>query len=949
MHLIKTALVAGLAALTLTAAAEAATYPSPAFDFAHPGSPHASCCTPGLYSPTGGNLDRPMLVIYASFTDTPFPGGMPASTVASRFFGGFPSVRNYFQDEGGVDLSPAAESEGTANDGVVQVNIASNKDVFGALGIGDQNKQLLQAADPSVNYAAFDTNGDGTITSAELVVERLDADVDALPAGCGATRGHDAVTLDGKAISMAMALDGTDTNLMTIIHETGHTAFGMRDLYGFGVGSFDISGPTCGAADSSFMRTSSWQKLHWGWITPNVVDHDGFVNVPRFDSSKQAYLLYDPDKNTDNYFLVENRQRQAGTYDVSASDNGLVIWRIDDAQYGSGDETIRPIDIMRPDGTRANGCAEYTSGCYSGSSIDAWDPADGSTPQRTMSRTWRDGSGSNVAVRAIGRRRSDNSIRAYFDVRGPGVLVDPYTLDVGGPVNVTPDEGNTISIPVMNTGEATDTFSFTFTGLPAGWTASTVTKTLAAGAGDVANIVLTPDANAPESTFTINVRGQSNTDSSVTSTCSLQVRVVLHETTVTYTGATSKPWGEGAGFSATFTDADDGNAPIVGMSVVFRINGASDGPPVEPDVVASTTTGAGGIATGNPTLALHPGTYSLEVCGSRLGKHKGKCIVVAYTVLRRPTTLVYSGVSTAEYSDPAALRATLRDGLSSAPLAGKLVSFTIGSQSASGTTDSAGLAQATIVLNQAAALTSVVSSFAGDDLYLPSTDSDPFTIDKEDLTLAYTGDTLVGLGTTPNLAAHATQEADGFPGDLSLATVQFSLTPTLTASPFSYLASLNAAGDGSVAAVGLPVDLWSIALAVPAANGYWEGTGPGAELVVFDPGGRVEGGASGLDSAGRRVWLELNGRYQGDTPRGNVQLRSSTWRFKGDDYVWLVVVGDQAILELDGLREGAPATLRLRLLDAGEPGRDDTFRAWLGPYASGLVGAEQGNLQVRSK
>ena len=411
---------------------------------------------------------------------------------------------------------------------------------------------------------------------------------------------------------------------------------------------------------------------------------------------------------------------------------------------------------MRP------GCAEYTSGCYGGSSIDAWDPADGRTPQRTMSRTWRDGSGSNVAVRAIGRRRSDNSIRAYFDVRGPGVLVDPYTLDVGGPVNVTPDEGNTISIPVMNTGEATDTFSFTFTGLPAGWTASTVTKTLAAGAGDVANIVLTPDANAPESTFTINVRGQSNTDSSVSSTCSLQVRVVLHETTVTYTGATSRPWGEGAGFSATFTDADDGNAPIVGMSVVFRINGASDGPPVEPDVVASTTTGAGGIATGNPTLALHPGTYSLEVCGSRLASTR--------KVHRRR-------VHRAETSDDARLLGCLDGGVlrsrcasgdaarrdSSAPLARKLVSFTIGSQSASGTTDSTGLAQATIVLNQAAALTSVVSSFAGDDLYLPSTDSDPFTIDKEDLTLAYTGDTLVGLGTTPNLAAHATQEAEGCP------------------------------------------------------------------------------------------------------------------------------------------------------------------------------------------
>jgi M6 family metalloprotease-like protein len=947
--LCKTALVAGVAALALSAPAVAATYPSPAFDFAHPGSPHPSASTAGLYSPTGGNLNRPMLVVYASFTDTPFPAAMPVSTAASRFFGGFPSVRDYFLDEGGVDLSPAAESQGTANDGVVQVNIASDKGVFGALGIGDQNKQLLQAADPSVNFAAFDTNGDGTVTSAELVVQRFDADVDALPAGCGATRGHDAVTLDGKAISMALALDGTDTNLMTIIHETGHAAFGMRDLYGFGVGSFDISGPTCGAADSFFMRTSSWQKLHWGWITPTVVDRDGFVNVPRFDTSKTAYLLYDPDKNTENYFLVENRIRTAGTYDVSASDNGLLIWRIDDAQYGSGDETVRPIDIMRPDGTRAPGCAEFSSGCYGGSSIDAWDPSDGSTPQRTMSRTWRDGAASNVAVRAIGRRRSDGSIRAFLDVRGPGVLVDPYTLDVGGPVDVTPDEGNTISVPVMNTGEATDTFSFTFTGLPAGWTASTVTQTLAAGAGGVANIVLTPDANAPEATFTINVRGQSNSDSGVSSVCSLQVRIVLHETTITYTGATSNPWGEGAGFSATFTDADDGNAPIVGMPVVFRIDGSSAGLPVQPDIVTNTTSGAGGIATGNPTLSLRPGTYSFVVCGSRFGKHAAKCIFITYTVLKRPTTLVYSGVSTAEYSDPAALRATLRDGISSAPLAGKTIAFTLGSQGASGVTDSAGLAQATIVLNQAAATTTVSSQFAGDDLYLASSDSDPFTIDKEDLTLVYTGDTLVGLGTTPTLSAHATQEADGFPGDLSLGEVRFSLTPTLTAVPFSYLAALNAAGDGSVLAAGLPVDLWSVALAVPSSNGYWEGSGPDAELVVFDPGGQVNGGASGLDSAGRRVWLELNGRYAGDTPRGMVQLRSSAWRFKGDDYAWLVVVGNAAILELDGLREGAPMTLRLRLLDAGEPGRDDTFRAWLGPYASGVVGAAQGNLQVRSK
>ena len=64
--------------------------------------------------------------------------------------------------------------------------------------------------------------------------------------------------------------------------------------------------------------------------------------------------------------------------------------------------------------------------------------------------------------------------------------------------------------------------------------------------------------------------------------------------------------GEGASFSATVTDADAGNAPIVGMPVVFRIDGASAALPFEPDLISNTTSGAGGIASANPTLTLLP-------------------------------------------------------------------------------------------------------------------------------------------------------------------------------------------------------------------------------------------------------------------------------------------------------------------------------------------------------
>jgi hypothetical protein len=75
--------------------------------------------TAGLYSPTGGNLDRPMLVIYAQFSDTAFPSTMDASVVAGRFFGPFPSVRDYFLNEsfGRAVLSAAAGADGTAFEG----------------------------------------------------------------------------------------------------------------------------------------------------------------------------------------------------------------------------------------------------------------------------------------------------------------------------------------------------------------------------------------------------------------------------------------------------------------------------------------------------------------------------------------------------------------------------------------------------------------------------------------------------------------------------------------------------------------------------------------------------------------------------------------------------------------------------------------------------------------
>jgi len=937
-----------LALLQVGQASAIGPYPSPPPDFAHPGSPHDP-----LYSPTGGDRDRPVLVIYAQFNDVTFPSAFDAAAVANRFFGPFPSVANYYANDsfGRLILSPATETNttnnGAVNDGVVSVTIASNKATFTALSAGAQNKQLLQAADPFVNFAAFDTNGNGALTDDEIVIEHLQAAPVPIGPGCGATRGVDPVSLDGKNMNLSVAMDGIDTNLMTIIHETGHVSLHTRDLYGFGVGSLDLSGPTCGPGDALLFRTSAWQKMHVGWIAPTVVVKDGYYSVDRADSSGAAFILYDPSKGTDDYFIVENRQRTAATYDQSASDSGLVIWRIDDAQYNSGSESIRPIDIMRPDGTTNAGCG--SGGCYGGSNGDAWNPSDGTTPQRTMARTWRDGTAANVAVRAIGP--SGNAIRAYFDVRGPGVLVDPTTA-TGVPiqVDVTPDEANPVSFAVMNTGETSDNFNFTVGNLPIGWASTTDTKTLGAGTGSVANILVTVPADAPTGISTVKAIGTSATDGTITTQCSFTVNVVLHQTAIAYTGPTSVPFGEPAGFRAQVSDITNPSDIVVGATVTFQL---SDGTNTQ---IATAVTDGSGVAAVSPALTVPPGNYTLSVSVPRSGKHAPAATSVAYTVERRPTALVYTGDTSADYSDPANLSATLTDALSGTPIPGMPIALALGSQTASATTDGAGVASQVIVVNQPAGNVTVSAAFAGDTIYLPSSDSKTFTIAKEKLTFVYTGDTLVELGSTPTLAAVATQEADGSPGDLSLATATFHMAPTLTSTPFDYTTGVDASGQATTPASGLPVDLWTITVSVPDSNPYWQGASAApAELALYDPAASITGGAHGRDSDSHDADATFTGRYHQSSPQGQVQLRSSAGRFKGSDFAWIIAVGDQAIFEVRGDLDGAQAILRLRMRDAGEPGvGHDTFAARLTTpsgsvlYESGTVRLDGGNLQVRT-
>lgn len=84
-------------------------------------------------------------------------------------------------------------------------------------------------------------------------------------------------------------------------------------------------------------------------------------------------------------------------------------------------------------------------------------------------------------------------------------------------------------------------------------------------------------------------------------------------------------------------------------------------------------------------------------------------------------------------------------------------------------------------------------------------------------------------------------------------------------------------------------------------------------------------------------------------------LDGAAGSFSGSSVRWVIVVGNQAIVEVGGRLNGGAATLRVRLLDGGEPAHGaDTFRAVLKDaggahlYDSGVVTVDRSNLQVRS-
>ncbi len=210
---------------------------------------------------------------------------------------------------------------------------------------------------------------------------------------------------------------GNPPNLGAVAHELDHLELGGPDMY------FTFFNPFA-AGDYSLMDNTyktdhldPFAKLKYGWLRPKLILRSGVYSIPDIETRHMVWILMDPRRGPNEYFIVENRWPGA-TYDRQMPDAGLGVWHImeDPAVYGTlppppgvsaqqwatigaGDWGRRAIQMIRPilsppfdNSTALWDGSEPTTG-YDLLSIDP-------NPQHTTLR-WADGTPSGFALRAI--------------------------------------------------------------------------------------------------------------------------------------------------------------------------------------------------------------------------------------------------------------------------------------------------------------------------------------------------------------------------------------------------------------------------------------------------------------------------------------------------------------------------------------------------------------------
>lgn len=319
-------------------------------------------------SVTLNQSSRKLLVILVSFANV--TNQYSDQAWYNTFFArGTNSVNDYYgyQSKEKFQFTPASESYDTSNPGIVKVTLNYNHPGTNGATDWDENKLLkdvINATGSYVNYAQFDTDGDGYVSTGELDISFIVAGYEE---SCGGPSpsiwGHmsslEGIQIQGKTLTSNYCAEAEiqvdhQATIGIFCHELGHT-LGLPDLYdytdasqGVGMSSIMAAGSWGGDGYPGGSRPTNfdaWSKIKLGFDTPTVISANSTYTV---NSDGTNYnILKIPTSNPSQYFLVENRELK--DYDTSLNQDlksgGIAIWHVDEeilaSNYGVNDNFSR--------------------------------------------------------------------------------------------------------------------------------------------------------------------------------------------------------------------------------------------------------------------------------------------------------------------------------------------------------------------------------------------------------------------------------------------------------------------------------------------------------------------------------------------------------------------------------------------------------------------------------
>jgi hypothetical protein len=168
-----------------------------------------------------------------------------------------------------------------------------------------------------------------------------------------------------------------------------------------------------------------------------------------------------------------------------------------------------------------------------------------------------------------------------------------------------------------------------------------------------------------------------------------------------------------------------------GDQISYHVDAVDPGSADQSTLSYRWTFGDGQFADGRDVTHAFaaPGSYSSSVAATDKDGGAGSA-GFSTAISKRATTLVYTGATSSNPSKTVTLSATLTDDHGQ-PVVGRLVSYGLGSQSASAASNGAGLSSVGLYITQKPGTYSRTASFAGDSLYVGSSANGSFLVGKK--------------------------------------------------------------------------------------------------------------------------------------------------------------------------------------------------------------------------